>query len=415
MAAGLTAVAGCNPNNAAEVYKPSSLASARNGAPAAPKVEGVVAPAASPSVAVRPLPAVEQAPAAVKAAPAPTPAPGVPAPLAAISPDAKPAPRNSSFTMDAMVGDVNGRPIYAGAIFKNIGEDVFVRLGQDKNRLEFREQVKELILADLNARITNALILAEAERGLSEQEQMGLLALLQTEREKILAQFGGGVQAIAEEKLRKERGYGLEDEIESRRQRMLTQKYLQEKLYPKINITRREIERYYTDHQAEFNPAPTVTVRLIIVREAGDADQVDKALKNSETFESVARQHSSFRAETGGLMEPFELKGPIGEFNSLSFKELNEKVRLLKAGEFSDRTPIAAGFGWVKLEKVVGGDARTLADAQIEIEARLRTLKFNQLSRKYIADLLKNGNYTPIDQMTQGLIDVAMTRYARAQ
>jgi hypothetical protein len=90
-------------------------------------------------------------------------------------------------------------------------------------------------------------------------------------------------------------------------------------------------------------------------------------------------------------------------------------VRTLKVGEYSDRTQIAVGYGWVKLEKVVGGEGKTLADSQIEIEARLRTIKFNQLSRKYIDDLLKNGNYTPIDQMTQGLIDVAMTRYARAQ
>lgn len=321
----------------------------------------------------------------------------------------------SQYTVDAMVGQVNGKPIYASAIFRGIGEAQLQRLGQSLPRLAFREQAQRLIVTDLKSRVTNAVILAEAERGLSEQEQLGLLGFLKQEREKILANFGAGSAAVAEDKLLEEKGIGIEDELERRRQELLTQKYLREKLYPKVHVTRREVERYYNDHYDEFNPSPTATLRLILARTENKADQIEQALAGGENFDDVAAEYSDFRKQQGGLMQPTQLEGPLAESSLLSWPQLNEKVRKLSEGEHTDRTKIDAGYGWVKLEKLEGGEEKSLQDVYLQIENGLRNRKFSTLSRKYTQQLLENGNYTPVDQMVIALLDVAMARYARPQ
>jgi parvulin-like peptidyl-prolyl isomerase len=368
----------------------------------------------------------------VKPGPAtPPPQPTVAAAQPAATPDAQPPTspgtlsnitpppptadgRRREYVVDAMVGQVNGKPIYASEIFRVIGEDVLERLGREKPRLEFQRDAAELVINELRSRITNAVILAEAERGLTEQEQMGLALFVKQQREEILSKYGG-VLSQAEAGLMRDNGRTLDEELESRRQRLLTDKYLRDKLHPRVSVNRREVERYYYDHPDEFNPAPTVTVRVILVPTAAAADEVEKALTAGASFESVARQYSSFRADAGGLLSPFRLSGPLSSFSAMSFPQLNEAVRQLSEGQRSPRVKLDQGFGWVMLEKVEGGKAKTLEEAFLEIESRIRSQKFNMLSRRYLDQLMKSGNYTPIDQMAGALIEVAMARYARPQ
>ncbi|MBI1368589.1 MAG: hypothetical protein GC162_08025 [Planctomycetes bacterium] len=316
--------------------------------------------------------------------------------------------------MDAMVGQVNGRPIYASAIFNDIGIESLQRLGESQPRLVFRAEAKKLIDADLRARVQNAVILAEAERGLSEREQLGLLGYLKTERERILAQFGG-ILADAEAGLQREKGHGLDAELEARRQQILTDKFLRDKLYPKIHVSKRDVERYYQDHIADYHPTPMVELRVILVKDERTADQVDAALKAGTEFEEAARKYSVFRGAQGGLMEASKLDGPFEEYHGLAWPELNEKVRTLSVGQRTDRTKIDIGYGWVELEKLERGKSRTLQDAYLEIENGLRMQQFGLHSRKYMNELLEHGNYTPVDQMSNALLDVAMSRFARPQ
>jgi parvulin-like peptidyl-prolyl isomerase len=374
-----------------------------------------------PSDFTRPMPAdAAQAPTPAPAptpvevaAPAPAPAPAPPSTATAV-PTAEVKPAGRELVVDAMVGQVNGKPIYASEVFRVIGDDVLARLGREKPRLEFQRDAAELIANELRSRVTNAVILAEAERGLTEQEQMGLLGFIKQQREEILSRYGG-VLALAEAGILRDTGRTLDEELEARRQRLLTDKYLREKLYPKIHVNRREVERYYADHPEEFNPAPTVTVRLILVTDEKRAELVDDALKQDASFESVAKQYSSFRADAGGLLPPFQISGPLSSFSSLSFPQLNEAARTLKEGEHSPRVKLDKGFGWVKIEKLVGGESRTLEQAFLEIEARLKGQKFNALSRRYLDQLMRSGNYTPIEDMAAALLNVAMSRYARPQ
>lgn len=325
--------------------------------------------------------------------------------------------KDKTLTVDAMVGQINGRPIFASQVFDELGTESLERRGASMPRLSFREDVTRQIYVHLRQMITDELIIAEAEQSLTEQEQMGLLQMLKQEREKIMAKFMG-VQSLTRQQLQKQ-GMTIEEYLESRRQTVLVQKYLADRIWPKVHVSRREVEREYQDNYGKFNPEPTVVLRIILVVSASDADAVDKALEQGQPFERVAREYSVFRRSEGGLMPDYKAK--LDTFDKLKgvTEPLNEQVRKLSAGQHSPRTAVTIqsqpGWGWVYLEKVEGMETRGLSDVYLTIESNLRKRKFDELSRQYMLELREKGNYTPETDMLVPLVEVAMNRYAQSE
>lgn len=326
-------------------------------------------------------------------------------------PTNQPLPIEQGYALDAMVGQINGRPVYASQIFQQIGDEQLERLGSENDRLSFKREVRNIIAGHLRSRISDALIVAEAEASLTEREQMGLLALIQMEREKLIAEAGGYL-AGAEASVR-DMGYaGIDDYLEAkRREKLVDQKYLQEKLLPKIQVTRRDVEAYYQAHAEQFNPPPRITLRMILVMDDNTAQQVSQALEAGEDFESVAREHSRFKPDDGGFGQ---FESQLSEFSGFGLEPLNQAVRQLAPGGRSNRIELENGWAWVKLIDVQQRPGKRLGEVYLDIENRLRAARFHELQREYVTDLLERGNYTPIPQMLNMLVDVAMARYARA-
>jgi hypothetical protein len=344
-------------------------------------------------------------------------APSDPAPAESLSERAEPlvlasaAPRD--VIIDGMVGQIRGKPVFASEVFREIGDTELTRLGQTLPRLEFQRRAEDLINRKLSEWIYNRLELTEAERALTERERQALAGMRKMRREEIIARYGGGVPALADQALMDRFGYNVEQLVEQDIQRQIILYYRQKKIKPKIFVNRREVERYFQDHQDQFNPPPTVTVRVIIVRDTATAEQVDAALAEGASFPEVASRYSVFRRNDGGLLSPFPLKGSLADFNELGWPQLNEKVRRLKAGEHSDRTPLGDNFGWVMLADLKTSEPRKLEDVFLQVERMLRQEKERNLHQSMMRDLLKKENFTPPEQMAGALLRVAMSRYAR--
>jgi hypothetical protein len=320
-------------------------------------------------------------------------------------------PADSHHTVDAMVGQINGRPVYAGEVFASMNEEQLERRGATTPPSQFRRELSRELTEQLVARIQNELVIAEAEAGLTEHQQIGLLGIIKMEREKLIARFGGAL-ALAADGVRQQYGMSIDEFLERRRQEILLDKYLREKLWPNIHVTRRHVEHYYQVHYDEFNPPPRVTLRLITTDDAPNAEEVDAALRDGEDFAEVAGRYSTFRAADGGLIEATStLKG----FSALRWDAVNEAVRELSPGDRSERLMLGDGYAWVYLESVDANESRSLAEAYLEIEQLLKVQRFNQLSQQYMADLMRQGNYTPLEQMRDGLLAVAMSRYAQTE
>lgn len=319
---------------------------------------------------------------------------------------APPVPEGS-YVVDAMVGQVNGQAIYATDALEPISAQL-AALGARLPRAAFRDQARRLIIGRMDQIVADALILGEAERDLSEAEQMGLRNILREQREEFLRQFGQGSIAVADSTLMEREGRTLEQRMTAEREKILVQRYLRQKLLPKINVTRRDVERYYNDNIKEYRPEAGKIVRIIRVEGTANADRVDKQLSEGTAFAEVASSRiNSYQRDRGGLME-----GKIVGDNPFGPAALNEAFTTLKSGEHSQRIKVGSDFWWLYLESIESGKQRSLSEVQLEIEDILRRQRFQLLSTRYRERLFVEGTYNPIEQMGNALIQVALTRYA---
>jgi hypothetical protein len=318
-----------------------------------------------------------------------------------------------AYTVDAMVGHINGKPVYASRVFREVGEQTLETLGRSKPVREFRADLAELFSAKLGEMVSTSLVLAEAESQLSERERQGLQAMLARHREDLISRHGGAL-ALAEDYLQRERGLTLDEAVEQHRQRVLISRYMQSKLMPRVHVGRREVERYYQEHHARFNPPEKLTLRMIRVEDEAAAAEVEAALAAGEPFAEVARRYSKYRPDEGGLMNQFTTTDRK-QFNELVWPALNRRVRLLEEGLYTPRTAIDGGWAWVYLEEVERKPGQPLREVFLEIEEQLRRQEFVRLERRYMREMRQRGNFTPLDQMLAALIEVAVNRYGIAE
>lgn len=367
---------------------------------------------------------VKPAPGAAASTPAPPTTPAEPAPPpppdasdAAIEREiarlpkptivASAAPSAAGYTVDAMVGQVNGRALYTQSVFEPIHEQL-AALGRTLPRATFRVRAKELINKRLDEIVTDALILGEAERDLSEMEKYGLQRLLKEEREELLRKWGSGSEFVANQNLIEKTGKTLDQKVEERRAVLLVQRYMRAKLFPKINVTRKDIERYYFEHEKEFNPPPGRVVRVIRATDNAAADRVEAALAQGTPFQEVAAsKNNAFRARDAGLMPEASTGDEV-----FTVAELNDALKKLAAGKHSQRVRAGNDSWWVMVESITTGKTRTLRDVQLDIEELLKRQRYQYLSSRYRQKLFTEGSYNPLEEMGASLLQVAMSRYA---
>lgn len=314
---------------------------------------------------------------------------------------------NHRFAVDAMVGQVNGQPIYANAVFEPIIEQL-TALGSNLLPGDFRQRARQLIESRLAQIVADSLILGEAESDLSAQEQAGLQNILKEQREELIRFWGIGSVALAEANLVRQTSRSLEQTLTESRQRLLVQRYLRQKLFPKINVTRKDIERYYNDHFDQFNPPPTRTLRLISVQDPSAAGRVNQLLNDGTAFEDVAALAiNQYRPDEKGLMS----KQAMGD-QVFSQPQLNEAMLGLRASQHSPPIQIGDKTWWISVDSIEQPHGQPLIAVQLEIEQLLRRQQFQALTQQYRQELFATGSYNPIDSMSDALLMVAMSRFA---
>lgn len=335
---------------------------------------------------------------------------------------------STKFDVDAMIGQVNGQPIYARDVLEPLNAELEVmgrELSADVFRMRLIRRGKDgsrLIPDRLTGIVIEALILGEAERDLSDREQFVVKNHLKKIREELLTRFYNSI-TLAEVSLRETTGLGLEATIEGRRKAMIVERYVRQKLLPKINVTRYDIENYYHMHEDEFNEPTGRKVRMIRTDSSTAADQIEAALADGTPFIEVASGRlNHYKPDEGGLYSARaagdEIFGP---------KVLNEAVLALVEDEHSARIKLRGFFVWLFVEAIYSGQAQSLAEAQDAIRRKLQQLQYTHLFDEYRGRLFSSyldslrrlqksgGPGTSLQQMTDMLVDIAVSRYAVMQ
>ena len=340
------------------------------------------------------------------------------APAAEPPAEAEPARRPASseprgpLVLDALVGQINGQPVYADDLLLDLDAQL-AALGRRLEPPVFRQRAAELIDATLRERLVNALILGEAERGLSEQQQGAVRYMVSERREDLLRRHGRGSLAVARKTLLEETGLSLDETLRQYRDALITDNHVRENLNARINVSRRDVERFYRENLATFQPPVTRDLELIWVDDAETAEAVQARLDAGEAFAEVAADPATGNAWAGGLMTTIPGDEPFGrpEVDAAVAGLLEEGAW---AGPIPQPNPDADGerFWFVEAAAVDAPPRRSLLEAQAAIEQTLRERQFVRLRERFIDRLLREGSHTPVEQMANAVLRIAVNRYS---
>jgi hypothetical protein len=323
----------------------------------------------------------------------------------------QPPGQGRTFTDNAMIGQINGQPVYASRLLKNI-EPELIQLAQTVPATEFRAKADRIVKHQLFKTLYESLMLGDAQRDLAPQQIVMLDLAVQQHREELIRKHGEGSIAMTNHKLDLATGMDLDQTLAEFRRRTLISASLQHKIASKIKITQKQIKRYYEMHRDEYNPPTDRTVYWIITHDALSAERIEKKLADGEDFLDVAGDAdlNEWRPDRNGLFG----KDITGD-EPFAFAPLNHAIAGLSPGQHSARVAIGSKFYWIYVPEMRDATSRPLNEVAGEIEDKLRDQRFKVLSTQYQDRLFQEGNYGAIDEMAQAMLEVAVSRYAIAQ
>lgn len=325
-----------------------------------------------------------------------------------------PAPqRDASFTVpvDAMVGHINGRPLFASEFF----EPMDARLRAEAERstpeqwLRFAREQVQLALRD---RIRDELLLAELESSLSPEERTGLLAFVGRLRENIVSENRGS-ESIANQRLLTEEGLTLDQKVLQERNRMLIREQLRRAVADRVFVSWREVRQAYEREKDILDPPPIATLRMIWAADEAAADTIATRLAAGEAFEAIAtdRAVNVYQPATGGVRTvTLNAGSPFEDNEFFAPPVLNDAARTLTVGETAGPIDYNGRTVWLHLQSI-NDDGLSLYEAQLQLHDALVGQRFGEAQSEYFSRLVERGSLSDIEQMERRLFQLAAERY----
>ncbi|MDY7109979.1 MAG: hypothetical protein SYC29_15210 [Planctomycetota bacterium] len=324
---------------------------------------------------------------------------------------ARPLEVGERVLVDRMVGQVNGKPIFADEFFLPI-EDQLRALAAQSTRRQFAQEAYGIVRKELEARVLNALYLAEAEAALTPEQQIGLRHWLKDLTEGVVAEEGGS-EAEMRQSLRKE-GTTLEARVEGIRDLELIKKLLRERIEPRVIVSWRDVQRAYERNYDMFNPPAKATIariRLSTERDAELIEEVKRRLAAGEDFLEVA---ASLDQPDDGIWKTFDLWADgLRELQLADETAQREVDRMREVGDTAGPLTLGGLTLWLHVAEIDRPPGRSLYDPDVQrlLIDNLRNARRGEERDRYVKSLLERGIYDELDEMHEQLLIIAMRRY----
>lgn len=331
-------------------------------------------------------------------------------------PTAQPTPTGQVYVVDQLVGQINGKPVYASEFFRHSEaryrqkavEMGGTREGQERWLRETRRDIQEALLE----RVRDEILLAEFRSTLNEEQRRGVLAFIDSIRDDLISGNLGSA-ALANERLQEEEGLTIDEKVDDMAQQELIYAHISREINRHVRVTDRDVRQYYQQHIDKYQPPPVARLYLISVptKEAAAIDAVVTGLASGTSPRDLARDPGRFLPEVGGLLES-ELKNRnYREAQLITNEQLNEAARQLRPGETSERIDLGSTAYWVHLSEIHQPPGRELYDVQLEIRNELRQQRFAEEHERYFKTLLNRANFSDFDEMGNRLFEYAADRF----
>jgi hypothetical protein len=345
--------------------------------------------------------------------------------------------------LDAKVGDINGRPVFASQFLGSI-EGRLRAEARERTRREWMPVAAGIIQQEMRALITDELLKAEALSKLSVEQKAGLRRFLDDVRKNLLSQNRGS-QQLAEERLRREQGLSQEEFLREREDRTLVRFTLQEEIQDRINVSWRDILQRYARDADRYNPDPVAQFYLLGVEapphmipaedgadqaaaddgesnegteqtnEPTPYDEVVRRLGEGESFIDLAASDlNTWTLDPDGKLDEYTVEGDFSEIEPFGPDVFNTAAQQLSEGEISE--PIVHPLGsrtyvfWIHLASIEQSST-SLYDAQLTISDQIRNERTNVELERYIDRLLGRASVSDVEDMMVRLLDIAAERF----
>lgn len=322
-------------------------------------------------------------------------------------------PVGRNWPVESLVGQINGRPIFAGEFLAPI-EDRLLRIAASPDRAEARRGIVELVRARFEEFVDSELVISEAESGLSPEQKQGLFAWLTNLREEEIARRGGST-ASAEESLLSQEGLSLEAFMSRRRDIALASDLLRRKIDSRVIVSWRDVELEYQRREKELNPPGLIRIGRIRLTERSDgAEKIAETKARFEKGELFTEVATSLGLPDGGFWREFPLtdQGLAGLDLSEEFRATLASAPTGQAGPPIDRAGAAT---WLAVLAEVRPAPVSLFDpgVQLMIREALRNQRFGIEQQRYLQSLRRRWVSDDINVMRERLVAIALDRYFR--
>jgi len=336
--------------------------------------------------------------------------------------DQHPGYAGSPVFVDAKIGDINGKPIYASTFF-DTGSATQTPLGQrlaaraaELPRDKWEREASEATGESLYTLVRDELLRAEALSNLSTEQKQGFFAFIQSLQEDLRRESGGSREA-ARRRIQETEGLSSEAYERRREELELIRYQLGQRVSRRVNVSWRDITQAYSGSMSSrFHQPPTYRFRVVMVGAKDAAKQADVSarVQSGENFEAIATSPvNEYRRDSGGLEERVVKDGDAAKTEFFPSEELNTVAHTLRPGETSAPITVGGLVAWVHLEAITQVDV-SLYDAQLDIEDALRRRRFDAEMRKYVDRLLSRASVTSMTEMRDRLMQIARERYLPA-
>lgn len=320
--------------------------------------------------------------------------------------------RGQAVILEAHVGQVNGRPIFASEILEPLDGRLRAIGLESKTREQWQRLAGKSVYDELIRRVRDELVLAEARANLTPEQRQGLVFFL-GEIQKGLVSGSGGSTVAADEQSRESSARSLARETQDQLDRELIANEMRQNVVPRVAVPWRDVQMEYEKNLDKYNPPPTAHLRMILV-ETSNAEGVSKvnaSLASGLAFSEVASaKPNEFNRSKAGEFDR-EFTGAYSEFKFSEVKEVNQAMQQLSPGQTIGPFTYRNNTGWVHLESIEQKPSQSLYEVQHEIEQGLREERFRQEETRYFDRLLKRGNVSKFEDMMARLLAIAQERY----
>ena len=321
-------------------------------------------------------------------------------------------PLGKVWPIDALVGQINGRPLFADEFFAPLA-DQLQQIASNPDRVAGRDQFVRTVRAHFKTTVDSELIVAEAESQLTPEQQQGVLAWLKSIQEATIAERGGSL-AAAEASLEAEEDKTLDEFMQQRREVSLAVRLLNQRIEPRAIVSWREVQQVYDRDSNIYNPPAQIRIGRIKLDNTADAEKVARV----KELAAEGKKFSEIAQAVGlGEPEPWQTADlPADGVEGLQLSDgVISRIKDLKVDAVSEPLVQKDFTSWFTVLSLSKPQSRSIydRDLQLEITKRLQDLRRAVERQRYIGTLRSRWVTDDIVEMEERLLAFGFDRYWR--